>query len=140
MRHTRGEGSLLLDEVAGAEKSVIMCRTQLHHKGPTMHCTPSLLLACRPPGSSPIPDTPPPPPHSSLLLPPSLLLPSSSLLRAPLPFTQVVVEGEEGDYFYIILEGEAVVYQSSAQGLLKVNHLFRADFFGERALLSNEPR
>lgn len=52
----------------------------------------------------------------------------------------MVVEGEEGDYFYIILEGEAVVYQSSAQGLLKVNHLFRADFFGERALLSNEPR
>jgi cGMP-dependent protein kinase 2 len=51
-----------------------------------------------------------------------------------------VEEGEQGDYFYIILEGEAVVYQSSPQGVRKVNHLFRADFFGERALLSSEPR
>jgi len=53
---------------------------------------------------------------------------------------KVVEEGEQGDYFYIILEGEAVVYQNSPQGIRKVNHLFRADFFGERALLSSEPR
>lgn len=53
---------------------------------------------------------------------------------------KVVVEGDPGDYFYIILEGEAVVYQSGPAGPSKVNHLFRSDFFGERALLENAPR
>lgn len=54
---------------------------------------------------------------------------------------QIVVEGEDGDYFYIIKEGEAVVHQSTPGGQRrKVNHLFRADFFGERALLVKEPR
>jgi cGMP-dependent protein kinase 2 len=52
-----------------------------------------------------------------------------------------VIEGEDGDYFYIIKEGEAVVHQSTPGGQRrKVNHLFRADFFGERALLVKEPR
>jgi Cyclic nucleotide-binding domain len=32
------------------------------------------------------------------------------------------------------------VYQSTPQGDRKVNHLFRADFFGEKALLNDEPR
>jgi cGMP-dependent protein kinase 2 len=32
------------------------------------------------------------------------------------------------------------VYQNTPQGQRKVNHLFKADFFGERALLSDEPR
>lgn len=50
------------------------------------------------------------------------------------------MQGDPGDLFYIIKEGEAVVYQSSAQGNRKVNHLFKADFFGERALLCDEPR
>jgi hypothetical protein len=54
---------------------------------------------------------------------------------------QVVVEGEAGDFFYIIKEGEAVVTQAAPGGRrVKVNHLFRADFFGERALLVQEPR
>jgi hypothetical protein len=54
---------------------------------------------------------------------------------------QVVVEGEAGDKFYIIKEGEAVVFQSGPGGRQhKVNHLFKADFFGERALLVQEPR
>jgi cGMP-dependent protein kinase 2 len=53
----------------------------------------------------------------------------------------VVVEGDPGDYFYIIKEGEAVVFQSGPGGQQrKVNHLFRSDFFGERALLVQEPR
>jgi cGMP-dependent protein kinase 2 len=42
--------------------------------------------------------------------------------------------------FYVIREGEAVVYQDGPQGLTKVNHLFKGDFFGERALLTDEPR
>lgn len=54
---------------------------------------------------------------------------------------QIVVEGDPGDHFYIIKEGEAVVYQSGPGGRQhKVNHLFRSDFFGERALLVPEPR
>jgi cGMP-dependent protein kinase 2 len=54
---------------------------------------------------------------------------------------QVVREGEPGDYFYIIKEGEAVVFQTGPAGRQhKVNHLFRADFFGEHALLVSEPR
>lgn len=51
------------------------------------------------------------------------------------------VQGEPGDLFYIIKEGEAVVYQESGNGSRKrVNQLFKADFFGEGALLSDEPR
>lgn len=53
----------------------------------------------------------------------------------------VVRQGEPGDLFYIIKEGEAVVYQDSGGGSRKrVNQLFKADFFGEGALLSDEPR
>lgn len=52
----------------------------------------------------------------------------------------VIKQGAPGDFFYIIKEGEAVVYQNSQKGLCKVNHLFKADFFGERALLCDEPR
>ena len=51
-----------------------------------------------------------------------------------------MLQGDPGDQFFIIKEGEAVVYQQAAQGVRKVNHLFKADFFGERALLTDEPR
>ena len=53
---------------------------------------------------------------------------------------KVITEGDKGDLFYIIKEGEAIVYQNMPQGQRKVNHLFKADFFGERALLCDEPR
>ena len=33
-----------------------------------------------------------------------------------------------------------MVYQNTPTGTRKVNHLFKADFFGERALLTDEPR
>ena len=52
----------------------------------------------------------------------------------------MAVQGETGDDFFIIKQGEAVVFQETDQGLRKVNHLFKADFFGERALLTDEPR
>ena len=53
---------------------------------------------------------------------------------------KVIVQGEGGDLFYIIKGGEAIVYVETPEGQRKVNHLFKADFFGERALLSAEPR
>lgn len=49
-------------------------------------------------------------------------------------------QGEVGDKFYVVKEGEALVFQDSPQGQVKVNHLFKGDFFGERALLTSEPR
>ena len=33
-----------------------------------------------------------------------------------------------------------MVYVEDEEGSRKVNHLFKADFFGEKALLSDEPR
>eukprot|EP00208_Stichococcus_sp_RCC1054_P000748 CAMPEP_0206148736 /NCGR_PEP_ID=MMETSP1473-20131121/37408_1 /ASSEMBLY_ACC=CAM_ASM_001109 /TAXON_ID=1461547 /ORGANISM="Stichococcus sp, Strain RCC1054" /LENGTH=739 /DNA_ID=CAMNT_0053546159 /DNA_START=267 /DNA_END=2486 /DNA_ORIENTATION=- len=56
------------------------------------------------------------------------------------PGTAVVTQGETGDYFYIIKSGEAVVYDASGPEKRKVNHLFKADYFGEQALLRSEPR
>ncbi|GLC62245.1 hypothetical protein PLESTB_001861800 [Pleodorina starrii] len=53
---------------------------------------------------------------------------------------KVIVEGDKGDLFYIVKDGEAIVYQNTPGGQRKVNHLFKADFFGERALLKDEPR
>ncbi|CAL5219420.1 g1249 [Coccomyxa viridis] len=54
--------------------------------------------------------------------------------------TRIITQGEAGNQFYIVKEGEAVVYQSTPQGVKTVNRLFKADFFGERALLTQEPR
>ncbi len=39
--------------------------------------------------------------------------------------TKVVAEGQPGQHFYIVQEGEAVVYQASSSGSKKVNHLFK---------------
>lgn len=41
-----------------------------------------------------------------------------------------------GDRFFIIKDGEAQVFQGDKE----VNRLFKADFFGEQALLQDEPR
>ena len=50
------------------------------------------------------------------------------------------MQGDIGDQFYIIKEGEAVVTQNTEEGSKRINMLFKADFFGERALLTDEPR
>ncbi|EFJ42034.1 hypothetical protein VOLCADRAFT_97912 [Volvox carteri f. nagariensis] len=52
------------------------------------------------------------------------------------PGCDVIVEGGLGDKFYVIKEGEAQVLQGGKE----VNRLFRSDFFGEQALLQDEPR
>jgi CRP-like cAMP-binding protein len=49
----------------------------------------------------------------------------------------VVREGEEGDSFYVILEGEARVVASSGR---TVNRLRPGDFFGEVSLLDGGTR
>lgn len=49
-------------------------------------------------------------------------------------------QGDPGDLFYIIKEGEAAVFQEAGTSRKRVNQLFKADFFGEGALLSDEPR
>ena len=48
----------------------------------------------------------------------------------------VIAERDEGSRFYIVREGELAV----SQGGREVNRLYRADFFGEQALLSSAPR
>ena len=53
---------------------------------------------------------------------------------------RVVQQGDPGDLFYIIKDGEAVVYQDTPRGTKLVNRLFKSDFFGEQALLRREPR
>ena len=67
---------------------------------------------------------------------------------------EIVVEqgSTETDYFYIVAKGEAVVrvaragdaeggdLDGSVRGMRTVNRLFRADFFGEKALLYDQPR
>ena len=52
----------------------------------------------------------------------------------------VIRQNDSGDLFYIVRDGEAVVYETNEKGKKKVNHLFKSDFFGEAALFSNEPR
>jgi CRP-like cAMP-binding protein len=51
-----------------------------------------------------------------------------------------MLQGDPGGLFYIIKDGEAVVYQDSGGARKRVNQLFKADFFGEGALLADEPR
>jgi len=48
----------------------------------------------------------------------------------------VIKEGDAGDKFYIVKDGEASVIKDGKE----VNRLFKADFFGEMALLNDEPR
>ncbi len=53
---------------------------------------------------------------------------------------EVIAEGDEGDFCYIIAAGEAEVFQVIAEGEQKVANLEKGALFGESALVSNEPR
>ncbi|KAK4336900.1 hypothetical protein RND71_043465 [Anisodus tanguticus] len=56
---------------------------------------------------------------------------------------QVIVEqGKEGDDFYIIEEGEAIVYQKKSDNdeRKEVGRLSKSNYFGEIALLLDRPR
>lgn len=55
--------------------------------------------------------------------------------------TTICTQGEEGNYFYIIKEGEATCYQTDASGNEKVvAKLSAGNYFGEIALLFSKPR
>ncbi|XP_059901909.1 cAMP-dependent protein kinase type I-alpha regulatory subunit isoform X1 [Gadus macrocephalus] len=55
---------------------------------------------------------------------------------------KIVVQGEPGDEFFIILEGSAAVLQrrSESEEFVEVGRLGPSDYFGEIALLMNRPR
>jgi len=53
--------------------------------------------------------------------------------------TEIVKQGDLGDAFYIIIEGEAKVYQKHTD-LVEVGNLKAGDYFGEIALLTSKPR
>lgn len=55
---------------------------------------------------------------------------------------QIVRQGEPGEEFFIILEGNAVVFQKSSEGTeaVVVGRLGPSDYFGEIALLLDRPR
>jgi serine/threonine protein kinase/CRP-like cAMP-binding protein len=50
----------------------------------------------------------------------------------------VIKQGEKGDYFYIVADGELDVTKTEEEG--KVTTLSKGQFFGEKALLSEETR
>jgi len=54
----------------------------------------------------------------------------------------VVVEGEMGDTFYLVEEGEAVALKKNPDGSdeMVVKEYQKGDYFGELALLNTEPR
>ena len=67
---------------------------------------------------------------------------ASHLIERRFPkHTTVVEEGLPGDYMYVIREGRVKVTKASEDGREKImNFLEAGAFFGDMALLSNEPR
>jgi cAMP-dependent protein kinase regulator len=54
----------------------------------------------------------------------------------------IIVQGEAGDLFYIIEDGKAIatkIFENQAKPV-KVKDYAKGSFFGELALISNEPR
>lgn len=54
--------------------------------------------------------------------------------------TSVIVQGEKGDKFYIIRQGEARVLREADGSVKTLAELGQGDFFGEMALLKEAPR
>eukprot|EP00931_Biecheleriopsis_adriatica_P103471 TRINITY_DN7829_c0_g1_i2.p1 TRINITY_DN7829_c0_g1~~TRINITY_DN7829_c0_g1_i2.p1 ORF type:complete len:799 (+),score=205.99 TRINITY_DN7829_c0_g1_i2:100-2496(+) len=52
----------------------------------------------------------------------------------------IISQGENGNEFFVIREGEASVHVKGAEGSKKVATLKAGDYFGENALLRDEPR
>jgi cAMP-dependent protein kinase regulator len=54
----------------------------------------------------------------------------------------VIREGEEGNTFYLVMSGEAIATKTTELGKppVQVFKYQAGDYFGERALIKNEPR
>ena len=52
----------------------------------------------------------------------------------------IVRQGDQGDEFYIVVEGTAIVTQTMDKTEVKVAQLEKSDYFGEIALLLDRPR
>jgi cAMP-dependent protein kinase regulator len=52
----------------------------------------------------------------------------------------VIKEGEEGNKFYLVESGELVATKGPNEESKEVMHYKAGDYFGERALIRNEPR
>lgn len=53
---------------------------------------------------------------------------------------KIITEGEEGSMFYLISEGTAIATKKTEGEEKKVKDYVRGNYFGERALLTNEMR
>jgi CRP-like cAMP-binding protein len=53
---------------------------------------------------------------------------------------EVIKQGDAGDSFYLIATGLVSVWVDQGQGKVKVAELGQDKYFGEMALISNEPR
>lgn len=56
------------------------------------------------------------------------------------PGYQIIKQGDPGDSFYLIASGKVSVQVKKGFRSVKVAELKKDDFFGEMALISNEPR
>jgi CRP-like cAMP-binding protein len=56
------------------------------------------------------------------------------------PGEEVIKEGENGDCMFIVYEGEVSIYKTVEGSVTELAKCKRGDFFGERALLKDEPR
>ena len=52
----------------------------------------------------------------------------------------IVREGDKGDKFYIIQEGECAALKKVDDDIVKIGELRAGDFFGETAIITHEPR
>ncbi len=53
---------------------------------------------------------------------------------------EIIKQGDPGDAFYLIASGKVSVWMKKGFKKVKVADLLQDDFFGEMALISNEPR
>lgn len=52
----------------------------------------------------------------------------------------IIREGDMGDKFYMIIDGEASAFKKISEESKQVYSYKKGDYFGERALLTNEAR
>mmetsp|Transcript_9580 Transcript_9580/g.11597 ORF Transcript_9580/g.11597 Transcript_9580/m.11597 type:complete len:772 (+) Transcript_9580:51-2366(+) len=56
------------------------------------------------------------------------------------PNEPIIREGEKGERFYIINDGEVAVYKTNNGAEVEITRLSNQEYFGERALIREEPR